>query len=166
MSYAWKDYCLEEEIDFKDRVSMRAWHKESHATRKNPDGSNAYITEQSGKDQCDINLIIAKYPQRIIASKMAKDEAVFADVSGMDYQTSLNMVKDTERNFMKLPAEVRAKFDNDPAKYLDFLARPAAAEDDIKEVYDDPKRKKSKNAPSMKDSNKDGVPDKLENDDK
>ena len=108
---------------------MREYHRSKHATRKNPDGSNAYITEQSGKDQCDINLIIAKYPQRIIASKLAKDEAVFADVSGIHYQTSLNLVKETEANFMKLPPEVRSKFGNDPSKYLDFLARPQKAAD-------------------------------------
>lgn len=164
MSYLWREHCLQNDIDFKDRIAMRSWHIEKHATRKNPDGSNAYITEQSGKDQCDINLIIAKYPQRIIASKMAKDEATFADVTGIDFQKSLNLVKDTEANFMKLPPEVRSKFGNDPSKYLDFLARPQKAADQVEEVYEEPKRKKSNKANSMKDEDNDGVPNKLETD--
>lgn len=166
MSLAWRNYCIEHDYDPKNKDIMREWFKERHATRKNEDGTNRYITEQSGKDQCDINVIIAKYPQRVIASKMAKDELTFADISGIDYTQSLNLIKSTESTFMKLPPEIRAEFKNDVSKYLDYLAAEGKAADGIDQYYKEPKWKKSKEAISMKDENKDGVPDKLQSSEK
>lgn len=39
-----------------------------------------------------------------------------------DYQTALNVVRDAQDAFLQLPAEVRAKFANDPQKLLQFVS--------------------------------------------
>lgn len=162
MSIEYIKWCSENNIDPNDKMAVRTFWKKYHATRKNLDGTNKYITEQSGKDQCDINKIIAKYPQRVIASKLAYDESNFQDVTGMDFQNSLNLIKNVESSFMRLDPEIRSKFKNDPAEYLDFLAKKEAAASQVDDVYKKPKREKSSNASSMKDTDKDGIPDKLE----
>lgn len=163
MSYAWREHCETKNIDGNDRIALKAFYREKHKTELNEDGSIKRLTEQCYKDQCDINTIIAKYPQRVIASKMTEDEAQFADVTGYDFQVALNTVRETEANFMKLPPDVRAKFQNNPANYLNYLSQPTKAADTINDVYENPSKTKSKNAQSMKDTDKDGIPDKLEN---
>jgi len=48
-------------------------------------------------------------------------EAFFADVSSMpDYQTAFGILEAGANAFKQLPAEVKTRFDNDPAKFLDF----------------------------------------------
>jgi phage internal scaffolding protein len=163
MSYRWREYCNNNpEINPRDKNALKALYKLDHITKLNPDGTIKYLTEQSSKDECDINKIIAKYPARVIESKMKYDEAKFADVSGIDFQNSLNLVKEVESNFLKLPVDIRNTFQNSPEKYLDFLQKEGQVNlNDVKEIYD-PKRVKDKNAISMKDKDKDGIPDKLQ----
>lgn len=38
-----------------------------------------------------------------------------------DYQSALNLLLDADESFMSLSADVRKRFDNSPAKLLDFL---------------------------------------------
>lgn len=46
-----------------------------------------------------------------------------------DYQSALNAVKAADEAFMQLPADIRAKFENSPQQYLDFVTNPANAEE-------------------------------------
>lgn len=162
MSIGWRNYCSKYKVDPNDKVTMKAYYCVIHTTPLNEDQSIKYVTEQSQKDLCDINCIIAHFPQKVIASKMAQNELQFADVTESDYQKAFNLVKDTERQFMLLPAEVRRRFNNTPGQYMAYLAQPTAAADTINDVYKKPKTEKGKDAPSMKDKNKDGIPDKLQ----
>lgn len=143
MSRRWRLYCEEHGIDPNDRFEMKKFHLSRHATRRNEDGSINYLTEQQHKDFCDINHIIKKAPQRILNSRVLMHENMYLDVTGVDFQRSLNTVQDVKASFYELPSSVRKKFNNDPGKYLDMLAKSTPADQDIQKFMNsDDKMKK------------------------
>ena len=132
MSMRWKRHCEENGIDPKDKDAFKAYHRERKMEgRYNEDGSKNYLTEQHGKDECDINKIIKKYPERLFRSRAAMDEATFEDVTGADFQHYLNTVKNVESAFAQLPVEVRNEYNNSPVEYLNFLGQAGPAKDQI-----------------------------------
>lgn len=88
-------------------------------------GSDEYFgrTKPSMKDECDINLILARYKQTGMVSHLNKNQGRYADVSEVgDFREAVQMVAETGKFFMGLPAAVRAEFNNDPAEFLDFMS--------------------------------------------
>ena len=88
-------------------------------------------TKQSFRDECDINNILRKFNvtgQLPIGSVQPQ----YGDFSGVtDYQSALNAVMAAQDSFLALPAKVRAKFDNDPALFVEF-ASDEANKDEMK----------------------------------
>ena len=83
------------------------------------------LTQQSFKDECDINNILRQFnvtgqlPSRSVQPQ-------YGDFSGItDYHSALNAVMAAQDSFLQLPAKVRAKFDNDPAVFLEFASDEA-----------------------------------------
>ena len=90
-------------------------------------------TIQDPRDECDVNKLMAKYRKTGMITHLAKHPPRYEDVSGaVSYQEALNIVGAAEREFSKLSAKIRAKFDNDPGKFLDFVSNP----DNAEEMYD------------------------------
>lgn len=91
--------------------------------------------EQAKKDACDINKIIKRAEKTgFIGDPLQKRKTpIFGDFQNVpDYQESLNRVIRMRNEFESLPADVRAKFKNDPANVIDFLADPKNKEEAIK----------------------------------
>ena len=87
-------------------------------------------TKQSFMDECDITKIISQYRRTGIVTHLNRAQAVFEDVSEMgDYRQALQQVEYAQTLFMELPSKVRARFDNDPAAFLDFVTDPANLEE-------------------------------------
>lgn len=83
-------------------------------------------TKQAEADAADINKIMAKYQKTGILPHLNNRVPTYGDFSEVtDYQDALNTVMRAEAAFMALPSSVRAKFDNDPARFLDFTQDPA-----------------------------------------
>ena len=79
------------------------------------------LAQQHYKEECDINTILQKFnvtgllPQTPLSPR-------YGDFSGIgDYHTALNRVIAAQDEFEALPAQIRARFDNDPAKLIEFL---------------------------------------------
>ena len=79
------------------------------------------LAQQHYKDECDINTILERFnvtgmlPQNPISPK-------YGDFSGItDYHSALNKVMSAMEEFDNLPAQIRARFDNEPQKLLEFL---------------------------------------------
>lgn len=90
-------------------------------------------TQQQFKEQCDINNIISKYKKTGMITHLAQKQGVFADVSKIkDYHQSLQKVLDANAAFNLLSAEVRARFQNDPAQLLQFLQDPKNYDEGVK----------------------------------
>lgn len=91
------------------------------------------MTKQEFTEEVDINNIISRFkasggdpsslPQ---TSKIAR----YGDFSGMpdSYHAALSFITDTNREFLKLDASIRAEFDNDPQQFLSFVQDPVNAD--------------------------------------
>lgn len=84
---------------------------------------DASLTRQEFAQESDINNIMRKYASGLPPSPAGARPPQFGDFSNVpDYQTALDKVIDAQERFSELPSQVRRRFDNDPAKLLQFLA--------------------------------------------
>ena len=99
---------------------------------------DASLTQQHQKDQADINFIVDQFNVTGILPT-APVSPQYGDFSGIgDYQSALNAIMAMEDEFMSLPANVRARFENDPEKLLDFMSNDKNREEAIKLGLIDP----------------------------
>lgn len=78
-------------------------------------------TKQSFKAECDINNIMAKYQRTGLVEFVNKHEPQYGDVTGFDFQASMNQVIAAQAMFEALPSSVRKRFHNDPAEFVAFM---------------------------------------------
>lgn len=96
------------------------------------------MCQQQFADECDLNNIVdhnlrfkdpAFVTKLMLSGKMSDKQPIYGDFTQVkDYQTSLNIVNEAREQFDALPAKVRDRFENDPAKMLAFCN--AAVTDD------------------------------------
>ena len=83
-----------------------------------PDSS---LTHQSFKEECDINTIMRRFavtgelPDNVRVPQYQEFDGVF------DFQTAMNLVRTSQEAFEAMPATVRDRFNNDPARFMDFV---------------------------------------------
>ncbi len=89
-------------------------------------------TQQQFKDEADINVIV----ERFLKSGEIPQQTPFPQqtefVESFDFQTSMNVIVQAERSFMELPAKVRARFQNDPQQFMEFMHDPANIDEMVK----------------------------------
>lgn len=78
-------------------------------------------TKQSFKDECDINTIIARFLKTGVMNFANKNEPRYGDVTGIEFQDAMQKVAAAQSLFNELPAAIRARFENEPAKFLTFV---------------------------------------------
>lgn len=84
-------------------------------------------TEQSHKNQVDINKIMAKVEKGGMPP-LAKGSPMYGDFTqASDYQNALERLHAAQEQFDELPAKIRKRFDNDPAWLIDFMNNPENA---------------------------------------
>ena len=89
------------------------------------DFSEGGRTRQEFADECDINVLLARYEKTGVLNHYASVEPVYMDLSEVpDLQESLLVMREAERAFMTLPAIVRREFDNDAVKFLQYAQNP------------------------------------------
>lgn len=87
-------------------------------------------TVQDPRDECDVNKLMAKYRKTGMISHLAKHPPRYEDVSNaVSFQEALNIVNQAEAEFMKMSASIRARFGNDPGKFMEFVQDPENAEE-------------------------------------
>lgn len=79
--------------------------------------------QQNMKDECDINTIVKRFnlTGELPSNFEMPQYADFTEV--VDYHSALNAVIKADEAFMELPAQMRARFDHDPAKLMEFLSK-------------------------------------------
>jgi len=78
-------------------------------------------TKQSMKDECDINLIMARYVKTGAIDHVNKHGINYGFATSMDFAQSMQTVTSAQQMFDELPAKIRNKFSNDPGQFLDFV---------------------------------------------
>lgn len=90
------------------------------------------LTKQSFQNECNINSIMKKWERSGVLPHSRSSQPRYGDFSNVtDFQSALNAVSDAQDVFMQLPAQLRARFDNDPACFLDFVDNPSNLEEMI-----------------------------------
>lgn len=93
------------------------------------------MTRQSEMESCDIHNILKQYSQQGLENLVRENAArgQYADLTGLpDYQEALNIVISSQAAFAALPSQVRERFGNDPARFIQFLGDPANQEEAIR----------------------------------
>lgn len=87
-------------------------------------------TIQSESNETDINKIMGKYRHTGIMEHVNLKTPVYADFSNAtDYRAALHALNQADEIFDSLPARVRARVDNDPAKLIAFVEDPENADE-------------------------------------
>lgn len=112
----------------KDKITFHtAYSKKQRVQLSFPPGEGR--TKQEFKAEADINVIMKRYERTGVIEYVQKRSPQYADVTGRDYQEAMNLIADARTAFEELPATMRARFDNDPAELLDFIADEANREE-------------------------------------
>lgn len=90
------------------------------------------ITEQSHKQGCEINNILAKYHKTGVLEHVNKHQAQYGDATSLDFQNAMQTVINAQTMFDDLPSKLRNRFQNDPAQFLDFVQNEENIDEMIK----------------------------------
>lgn len=78
-------------------------------------------TKQQFKDECDINNIVNKYQRTGAIAHANAHQANYDYATSLSFYEAMNIVTTGETMFNDLPSSLRRRFENDPAKFLDFV---------------------------------------------
>nr|QJB20280.1 MAG: internal scaffolding protein [Microvirus sp.] len=83
------------------------------------------LTVQSERDDCDINVIMERFGHGVPLPESLR-VPTYGDFTGVsDYRSALDLISEADESFMQLPADVRSRFQNDPARFVDFCSDPS-----------------------------------------
>ncbi len=88
------------------------------------DCGNEIVTQQCFKEECDINILLAKFavtgqlPDNVRVPQYGDFEETF------DFHSAMNVLRAAEEAFAAMPAEVRDRFGNDPGRLVEFANNP------------------------------------------
>lgn len=83
------------------------------------------MTEQSHKDSCDINTILRRYQKTGILEHVNKYQGKYMEYpDSTTFHDAMNLVAEANSLFESIPSQIRAEFDNDPSKFIDFMQNP------------------------------------------
>lgn len=112
---------------------LKAWGNydtdaESDATGFKPIG--ATLTDQSQKDETDINLMIERFGVLGTAERASiKVPPMHQDFAEgvTDFQTAMNTIREAQEAFNALDAHSRARFNNDPGMFIEHMEQVLSA---------------------------------------
>lgn len=86
---------------------------------------DATLTKQSFADEVDINTIVRRFNVTGELPQGVRMPTYGDFTSVMDFQEAQNAIRAADESFMAMPHEIRARFDNDPARFVEFCSDPA-----------------------------------------
>lgn len=90
------------------------------------------MTQQQFADECDINKIVERFG---LTGQLPENlrMPVSGDFTGVtDFHSAMNIVRQAEEEFMRVPAKVRERFGNDPGALMAFLDDPGNRDEAVK----------------------------------
>ncbi len=84
-----------------------------------PEGTGR--AKQSMRDECDINLIMAKFAKTGYVDHLGRHGEDYGFATSVDFHAAMNIVTKADQMFADLPSAARSRFHGDPAEFLDFV---------------------------------------------
>lgn len=78
-------------------------------------------TQQQFKDEVDINTIVERFGVTGESPPAMNFPGEQDFTNTFDFQTSMNVLVQARESFMEMPAKTRARFQNDPQKFMEFI---------------------------------------------
>lgn len=97
-------------------------------------------TIQEFKDDCDIKVLIKRMESGMSLSPdsvkrgMARtpEYGDFSQFQTMDFAQMQNQINEARDNFMALPSDLRSRFGDDPARFIEWVNDPANVDEAVK----------------------------------
>lgn len=90
------------------------------------------LTEQEHLQESDINYIAERFMKTGQMPQIV-NMPTYEDFNGIfDFQSAMNLIVDAKHEFMRMPAKLRSRFNNDPAELIAFLEDPANKDEAIR----------------------------------
>lgn len=80
------------------------------------------LAQQHERDECDINTIVRRFGLTGELPNGVRAPSYGDFTEATDYHTAMNAVIAANNSFMQLPADVRARFNNDAGAFVDFCS--------------------------------------------
>lgn len=81
------------------------------------------LAQQQFRDECDINVIVDRFGLNGELPSGVR-MPTYGDFFGVDdFHTAANAIAMANESFDAMPAKVRARFNNDPAEFVDFCSK-------------------------------------------
>ena len=87
---------------------------------------------QSAEEEANINTIVRRFG---ISGELPNKVAmpVSGDFTNIpDFHTAMNLVRQAQEEFVRVPAEIRARFNNDPGRFMAFFDDPVNYDEALK----------------------------------
>ncbi len=105
------------------QIQARSAYYPHQRVQQDPGGDSR--TKQAFREETDINNIMRKHEKGLLIDHVNVHQGDYGNyIDAPDYHTALNRLHDADAAFMTIPAEIRAKFYNDPAEFLAFAQDP------------------------------------------
>ena len=83
------------------------------------------MTKQSFAKELDVNNIIRKFNKTGILQKLTEFEGEYGDFDEYDLRTAIEKVQKATEMFQEVPSKIRAQFDNNAGKFIEFATDEA-----------------------------------------
>lgn len=111
-----------------DRFRKREKEARTRSDATASAGGGPELTQQQFTDEVDINTIVQRFGLTGTLPRSVT-EGVYGDFSGIsDYDSALQTIMRTQDRFLQLPAELRERFNNDPAELVRFASERSESE--------------------------------------
>lgn len=90
------------------------------------------LTQQHHIEECDINTIVERFnitgqlPDNVRMPQFGDFEGIF------NYHDAMNAIRQAEESFMAMDGKIRARFNNDAGKFVEFCTDPQNRDEAIK----------------------------------
>lgn len=97
-------------------------------------GEDEGLVQHHMQEETDVNVIMARYQKTGDISHLGEIAGTYGDFSDVtDYKSGLDRINDANLLFMELPASIRDRFNNDPAKFVEF-ATDGGNQDELRKM--------------------------------
>jgi len=91
------------------------------------------LTQQHHAEAVNINTIVQKYHRTgILPNGNNPAKAVYGDFTAIDFQTAQQRITTAREAFEALPAQIRARFRNEPVELIKFMENPENLDEAVK----------------------------------
>lgn len=98
--------------------SLRSYSAREVSDRTGLNTGTETLVQQHFRDEVDVNTIMRRYGVTALAP-LGPATGIYGDFTGVsDYESAVERIRGAQERFMKLPPELRERFDNDPGKLI------------------------------------------------